>query len=363
MRWPSSTSRPASSSTRRPRTAGRPWSTSWARSSAAATDPERPGIVHRLDKGTSGLLVVARGDEAPRRPPGAGAPARGRARLPRPRPRPPRLPHRDDRRADRPRRRASATAWRSPAPPRARRGPTSPCWSCSPRETYLEVAPGDRPHAPDPRPPRRDRPPAGRRRHLRRRARYGLDRPVPPRPPARLHASRRAARGWPSPPSCRPISPPLSSPPAPPSRRHPTTIPPSLNRPPPQPPRILTGAEPGPRARAAGPQPPIKEIHRNARGRPQRAAGGRGPLRPPDASLEPEHAPLHLRRAGRDPHHRPDPDRGAAGERPPLRRRAGQRRRHGALRRHQEAGARRRSRNGPNAARCPTSTSAGWAAC
>jgi 23S rRNA pseudouridine1911/1915/1917 synthase len=27
-------------------------------------DPERPGIVHRLDKGTSGLLVVARGDDA-----------------------------------------------------------------------------------------------------------------------------------------------------------------------------------------------------------------------------------------------------------------------------------------------------------
>ena len=42
----------------------------------------------------------------------------------------------------------------------------------------------------------------------------------------------------------------------------------------------------------------------------------------------------------RDPHHRPAPDRGAAGERPPLRRRAGQRRRHGALRRHQEAGPR-----------------------
>jgi 23S rRNA pseudouridine1911/1915/1917 synthase len=28
------------------------------------TDPERPGIVHRLDRGTSGLLVVARTDEA-----------------------------------------------------------------------------------------------------------------------------------------------------------------------------------------------------------------------------------------------------------------------------------------------------------
>jgi len=27
------------------------------------TDPERPGIVHRLDKGTSGLLVVARDDD------------------------------------------------------------------------------------------------------------------------------------------------------------------------------------------------------------------------------------------------------------------------------------------------------------
>ncbi len=30
------------------------------------TDPERPGIVHRLDKWTSGLLVVARNDEAHR---------------------------------------------------------------------------------------------------------------------------------------------------------------------------------------------------------------------------------------------------------------------------------------------------------
>jgi len=30
-------------------------------------DPERPGIVHRLDKDTSGLMIVARGDEAHRR--------------------------------------------------------------------------------------------------------------------------------------------------------------------------------------------------------------------------------------------------------------------------------------------------------
>jgi 23S rRNA pseudouridine1911/1915/1917 synthase len=30
-------------------------------------DPQRPGIVHRLDKDTSGLMIVARGDEAHRR--------------------------------------------------------------------------------------------------------------------------------------------------------------------------------------------------------------------------------------------------------------------------------------------------------
>ena len=38
-------------------------------------DPERPGIVHRLDKGTSGLLVVARDDAAH-----AGLQAQGQAR-------------------------------------------------------------------------------------------------------------------------------------------------------------------------------------------------------------------------------------------------------------------------------------------
>ncbi len=33
----------------------------------AGGDPERPGIVHRLDRGTSGLMVVARSEEAHRR--------------------------------------------------------------------------------------------------------------------------------------------------------------------------------------------------------------------------------------------------------------------------------------------------------
>ncbi len=33
---------------------------------AGGEDPERPGIVHRLDRGTSGLMVVARSDDAHR---------------------------------------------------------------------------------------------------------------------------------------------------------------------------------------------------------------------------------------------------------------------------------------------------------
>ena len=47
----------------------------------------------------------------------------------------------------------------------------------------------------------------------------------------------------------------------------------------------------------------------HARGRDQGAAGGRRPLRPPDAPLEPEDAPLHPRRARRHLHHRPAADR------------------------------------------------------
>jgi 23S rRNA pseudouridine1911/1915/1917 synthase len=37
------------------------------RAAAGGEEPERPGIVHRLDRDTSGLLVVARSDEAHRR--------------------------------------------------------------------------------------------------------------------------------------------------------------------------------------------------------------------------------------------------------------------------------------------------------
>ena len=52
---------------RLPGTGARPWSTCWEICSAGGEDPQRPGIVHRLDKDTSGLMVVARGDEAHRR--------------------------------------------------------------------------------------------------------------------------------------------------------------------------------------------------------------------------------------------------------------------------------------------------------
>ena len=56
---PSSTSPPASSSIRAPGTAAARSSTRSPERSPAAS-PERPGIVHRLDRDTSGLLVVAR---------------------------------------------------------------------------------------------------------------------------------------------------------------------------------------------------------------------------------------------------------------------------------------------------------------
>ena len=53
----------------------------------------------------------------------------------------------------------------------------------------------------------------------------------------------------------------------------------------------------------------------------QGAAGGRRSLRPPDAPLASEDAPLHLRRARRHLHHRPAEDRGPAGAGARLRRR------------------------------------------
>ena len=91
---------------------------------------------------------------------------------------------------------------------------------------------------------------------------------------------------------------------------------------------------PGSRSRAEE-QP---EVHSGCRQHEAAARSGR-PLRAPDPSLEPEDARLHLRRAQRDPHHRPGPD-GHAASTPPsssFARRCGAATR--ALRRHEEAGA------------------------
>ena len=69
----------------------------------AGGDPERPGIVHRLDRDTSGLMVVARTEQAYERAAGAREAACRGARVPGARPRPPAFADRPDRGADRPR--------------------------------------------------------------------------------------------------------------------------------------------------------------------------------------------------------------------------------------------------------------------
>ena len=69
----------------------------------AGGEPGRPGIVHRLDRDTSGLLVVARSEEAHRRLSTLVRGARARAHLSGARPRASRLAHGADRGADRPR--------------------------------------------------------------------------------------------------------------------------------------------------------------------------------------------------------------------------------------------------------------------
>ena len=66
-------------------------------------DDDRPGIVHRLDRDTSGLLVVARSEEALRAAAGADSLARARAHLRGARAREAAVGLRADRGADRPR--------------------------------------------------------------------------------------------------------------------------------------------------------------------------------------------------------------------------------------------------------------------
>ena len=65
------------------------------------SDPERPGIVHRLDRDTSGLLVVARSEHVHQAAPEGHRPADGATGLPDPRSRTPTGSQWDDRGPDR----------------------------------------------------------------------------------------------------------------------------------------------------------------------------------------------------------------------------------------------------------------------
>ena len=135
--WPWSTSRPAWSSTRRPRTPARPWSPSWRRSSAAAT-PSAPGS----STASTRAPAACSSSPAPRRRTRRSRPRCAGARSnastsPSPAAAWTRGPGRSTPRSAVPR--ASATGWRSPAPPRARRGPTSRCSSCWRGRRYLQA--------------------------------------------------------------------------------------------------------------------------------------------------------------------------------------------------------------------------------
>ena len=137
----------------------------------------------------------------------------------------------------------------------------------------------------------------------------------------------------------------------------------------PLPRRVAVAALPGtqvPGPRPAGGQPATRQQQGSTLGhrrRHQGAAGGRRPFRPPDAPMEPQDAPLHLRRARRDPHHRPPEDRAAAEDR----RRTSPASSPGAAGPSSSWGRRSRpatpSRRPPPRAACRTWTSAGSAAC
>ena len=189
----SSTSRPASSCTRAPGTAPGTLVQALAGRVAGGDDPERPGVVHRLDRDTSGLLVLARSDEVH-----ADAAGRAAARA----------------------RSCASTSRSSRAGPAARRGTIdAPLGrdrrvrtrmstdTDEPREavTHFEVernlarrdaaarAAGDRPHAPDPRPPEGDRASGARRPGVRPPAALRAAAAVPARRPARLRRTRSRA--------------------------------------------------------------------------------------------------------------------------------------------------------------------------
>ena len=189
-------------------------STGCSRTAPRAARSDRPGIVHRLDRDTSGLLVVARSEEAHAR---LQEPIRRRAVerrylalvRGRPRSRTGRIEAPIGRdRSDRTRHSLDTATPRDAVThfevARAARSPAH----------AARRAPRDGPHAPDPRPPGGDRPAGERRSGLRRRRRPRPRAPVPARArlafahpitgdevdarvaaPARPRSGARAARG------------------------------------------------------------------------------------------------------------------------------------------------------------------------
>ncbi len=173
---------------------------------AGGEEPERAGIVHRLDEDTSGLLVVARNDAAHR----ALKAALARRDL-----------HREYIALVEGRPEARTGTIEAPIGRDRRDRKLMSIDTDQPREarTHFEItevlAPGDAPagrprhraHPPDPRPPRGDRPPRVRGPPVRRRSPPRPAAPVPPRraaPAARIPSparrsssiSRRCPRTW-----------------------------------------------------------------------------------------------------------------------------------------------------------------------
>jgi hypothetical protein len=162
----------------------------------AGGDPERPGIVHRLDRDTSGLLVVARSEEAHRLLQRALAERRiEREYLALVEGRPPARSGTIEAPIGRDPRVRTRMATGGHFPPR---GPHPLHARARPARVHAPApAPRHRAHPPDPRAPPGDRPPRRRRPRVRDSRPAGPGAPVParrpPGVPAPLH--RRAAGG------------------------------------------------------------------------------------------------------------------------------------------------------------------------
>ncbi len=134
---------------------------------AGGADPERAGIVHRLDRDTSGLMVVARTEEAYAELQRMMKAREVTRELPGARVRPPRRRARHHRRAARPRSHA-AHGDVDPHRPRAQRGHAFRGDRATPSHLAAQGPPRDRADPPDSGSPGRDRASGVRRSGLRR---------------------------------------------------------------------------------------------------------------------------------------------------------------------------------------------------